>query len=193
MGQACKLFYIHLEQPRGHSYWTFGYPQSSLTSRKRAHGSTKPREKRGKRKEFLCAFMFPVTKIPSRWEIEEPLLDRLLERVDEFQAEETHVTSHVLPQYPSKDWGSLAGNKAIRGRGGSRNGQVNGLIAPENMLGSDAGPESADIKGFSKLYEFGARGIRTANEHWNLQANAGRASCGVNLQALFLLNHPGRH
>src|SRR5690348_16211006 len=57
MGQACKLFYIHLEQPRGHSYWTFGYPQSSLTSRKRAHGSTKPREKRGKRKEFLCAFM----------------------------------------------------------------------------------------------------------------------------------------
>ncbi|HEV2194522.1 MAG TPA: hypothetical protein VGR55_03020 [Candidatus Acidoferrum sp.] len=144
-------------------------------------------------KEYLCAFMCLVTKIPSGRGTEKPLLGRLLERVDEFQAEKAHVASHVLPQYPSKDWGSLAGHKAIRGGGGSGNGQVNGLIAPENMLGSDTGPESADIKGLSKLYELGARGIRTAYEHWNLQANAGRASCGVNLQAFFLLNHPGRH
>lgn len=113
--------------------------------------------------------------------------------MDEFQAEEAYVTSHVLPQYSSKDGGSLAGNKAVRGRGGSWNGQVNGLIVPKNMLGSDAGPEGADIKGLSKLDEFGAGGIRTANEHGNLQTNAGREPSRANLQTFFLLDHPSRH
>jgi len=100
-------------------------------------------------------------------------MDRLLEGVDEFQAEEAYVTGHVLPQDPSKDGGSLAGNKAVRGRGRSGNGQVNGLTVPENMLGSDTGSESADIKGLSKLDEFGAGSVSATNEHWNLQTNAG--------------------
>jgi len=72
-------------------------------------------------KEYLSAFMRPVTKLPSSWGTGSAA-GSLLEGMDEFQAEEAYVASHVLPQYSSKDGGSLAGNKAVRGRGGSRNG-----------------------------------------------------------------------
>ena len=38
---------------------------------------------------------------------------RLLEGMDELQAEQTHVADHVLPQYPGKDGRSFARDKAI--------------------------------------------------------------------------------
>src|SRR5690242_1897029 len=64
LGQACKLFYNSLEQPRGHSYWTSVALDRDLTSRKRGDGSTKPTEKRAKIKKYLCAFVNLVTKLP---------------------------------------------------------------------------------------------------------------------------------
>src|SRR5437588_10523521 len=55
LGQACRLFYNSLEQPRGHSYWTSVTLESSLTYRKQQHGSTRQREKRDERKRYLDA------------------------------------------------------------------------------------------------------------------------------------------
>lgn len=87
LGQACKLFYNSLEQPRGHSYWTSVTPDLSLTSRKRRHGSTKRSEKRGERKEYLNPFVNEGNKITRRL----TQADRnglSLEGMDELQAEE---------------------------------------------------------------------------------------------------------
>ena len=54
---------------------------------------------------------------------------------------------------------------------------MNRLICAQNMLRSNTSPESADIKGLSKLYKLGAGGIRAPNEHRDLQTNAGRVPC----------------
>ena len=54
---------------------------------------------------------------------------------------------------------------------------MNRLIRAEYMLRGDAGAESADIKGLSKLYELGAGGVRAANKHGNLQTNARGVPC----------------
>ena len=54
---------------------------------------------------------------------------------------------------------------------------MNRLVRAEEMLGSDASPEGADIKGLSQLDEFRASGVRAPNKYGNLQTNAGRMPC----------------
>jgi len=97
----------------------------------------------------------------------------LFEWVDELQTEKTHVAGHILSQYPRKDGGSLTWNETVGRRRGGRDRQMNCLIRAENMLGSDASPESTDIKGLSKLDELRARRVCAANKYGNLQTNAG--------------------
>lgn len=69
--------------------------------------------------------------------------------MDELQTKETKVASHILPQYFREDGRSLAGNKAVGGWRGGGDGKMNRLIGAKNMLGGDAGAESADIQGLS--------------------------------------------
>ena len=68
-------------------------------------------------------------------------------------------------------------NKTVRRGGGGWDGQLHCLIRSEHVLGSDASPECADIKGFGKLDKLRSGGIRTPNKHRNLQTNAGRVPC----------------
>ena len=79
-----------------------------------------------------------------------------LKWMNELQAEQADVASHVLSQYTGEDRGGLARNKAVGGRRGSGDRQMNRLVSKEDVLGGDTSPEGADIKSLSQLDEFRA-------------------------------------
>ena len=113
--------------------------------------------------------------------------------MEEFQAEESSLSNLILPQNASGDGRSLARNKA-RGSGSRRwNRQMNDLVVPENMLGSDACPEGANVEGFGELNEFRASGVGASNKDGNLESNTRRTPCRSWLQTLFLPHHFVQH
>ncbi|HKW34301.1 MAG TPA: hypothetical protein VJN92_14910 [Candidatus Acidoferrum sp.] len=74
-------------------------------------------ENEAKEKSIWALLRLDVTKRSQalRWRVPAQL-HRLFEGMDELQAEETDVASHVLPQNPGKDGGRLTRNKAVRSR-----------------------------------------------------------------------------
>ncbi len=74
-----------------------------------------------------------VTKLPKRKDGGTRNCQDSLERAEEFQAKEAHLTCRLLTQYFSYNRGSLAGDKAGGGRRGGGNGEMNCLIRPENV------------------------------------------------------------
>ena len=138
-------------------------------------------------------FLMGCNKTTQKSELAEGGRRRSLERLDEFEAEQTCIAHHVLPQDASDDRRRLTGNQTGRGRRRGWDRKLNRLIGSKDALTGNAGSKGADIKGFSKLDEFRTRGVRAAHKDGNLQADASRAPCRRNLQPFLLSWNAIRH
>ncbi len=88
--------------------------------------------------------------------------------MEELQPKEAHFPNHLLPQDLRYDGWSLARDEAGRGGSWSGDGQMDGLIRPKDMSGSNTGASCTNVKGLGELDEFGTGGIGPSHEDRDL-------------------------
>jgi len=88
--------------------------------------------------------------------------------MEELQPKEAHFPNHLLPQDLRYDGWSLARDEAGRRGSWSGDGQMDGLIRPKDMSGSNTGASCTNVKGLGELDEFGTGGIGPSHEDRDL-------------------------
>ena len=100
----------------------------------------------------------------------------LLQRLGELHAKQAELASRLLTEDFGRNWRRFCRHETGGSRGRRWNGELDNLIGPQHVRGSDAGSEGAYIEGFRELYEINTRRILAPQKERHLKANTRKSS-----------------